>query len=85
MAVATSSFAAIRASCRLLNQKGVGLKPLHAMLIEFVTRCCALPAVGEILLYVDDGSSAELNPALADAEPQGDDELVSWAREPSPP
>jgi hypothetical protein len=36
---------------------------------------------GEILLRVDDGPSAELEAALAEAERQHDDELVSWARE----
>jgi hypothetical protein len=46
---------------------------------------------GEILLRVDDGPSAGLDAALAEAERQRDDELVSWARtrldsiSPSPP
>jgi hypothetical protein len=36
---------------------------------------------GDVLLLVDDGPSVELDAALADAERQGDHELVFWARE----
>jgi hypothetical protein len=36
---------------------------------------------GDVLLLVDDGPSPELEAALTDAERQGDQELVSWARE----
>jgi hypothetical protein len=36
---------------------------------------------GEVLLLVDDGPSPELEAALADAEQQGDRDLVWWARE----